>query len=115
MWSTGKSATLRPPPPQKPPSTPDGQLVTTTAVSSVAALAPGSTSTTVPLSAVAPKGAHSETDTHPPPLGDMTTVTASTVRPAWKTTHRTTAGMVHMLQTFFTLLILLMLKFCVDS
>ncbi|PNF40244.1 hypothetical protein B7P43_G07072 [Cryptotermes secundus] len=92
VWSTGKSATLRPPPPQKPPSTPDGQIVTTIAVSSVAALAPGSTSTTVPLSAVAPKGTHSDTDTHPPPLGDMTTVTASTIRPAWKTTHRTTAA-----------------------
>jgi hypothetical protein len=72
-------------------------------VSSVAAVVPGSTSTRVPLSAVAPEGSHSETDTdtHPPALGDMTTVTASTIPPAWKTTHRTTAGMVHDVTNIF--------------
>ena len=95
MWSTGKSASLRPPSPQKPPSTPDSQVVTTTASSSVATAASGSTSTRVPLSAVAPEGAHSgiDTDTHAPPLGDVTTASTSVVPPAWKTTHRTTLGM----------------------
>ncbi|XP_069693685.1 latrophilin Cirl isoform X9 [Periplaneta americana] len=97
VWSTGKSATLRPPPPQKPPSTPDGPPTTTTATSSVATSAPGSTSTRVPVPAPVPEGAPGEadTDTQPPPLpplGDTTTATASTVPPAWKTSHRTTTA-----------------------
>ncbi|XP_021940476.1 latrophilin Cirl isoform X4 [Zootermopsis nevadensis] len=94
VWSTGKSATLRPPPPQKSPSTLDGPPVTTTATSSVATQAPGSSSTRVPLPVVASEGASRQavTETQPPPLGGMTTVTASTVTLAWKTTHRTTAS-----------------------
>jgi hypothetical protein len=105
VWSTGKSATLRPPPPQKSPSTLDGPPITTTATSSIATQVPGSSSTRVPLPAVAPDGAsrQSDTDTHPPPLQDMSTVTASTVTPAWKTTHRTT-GMLHAVIYIFHLI-----------
>ena len=95
MWSTGKSATLRPPSPQKPPSPADSQVVTTTTTSSAATAAPGPTSTRVPLPAVAPEGASSDTDTdtHAPRLGDMTTASTSAIPPAWKVTHRTTIGM----------------------
>ncbi|PSN57298.1 hypothetical protein C0J52_02077 [Blattella germanica] len=94
VWSTGKSATLRPPPPQKLPSTPDGPPTTTTAASSAATPSPGSTSTRVPLPAAAPEV---EADTQPPPPlppvgADTTTSTPSTAPPAWKTTHRTTTA-----------------------
>ena len=104
MWSTGKSATLRPPSPQKPPSTPDGQVVTATTSSSAATAASGSTSTRVPLPAVAPDGAPSvDADTHAPPLGDTTTASTSAVPPAWKTSHRTTSGMANIYVVCFNI------------
>ncbi|KAJ9585473.1 hypothetical protein L9F63_002738, partial [Diploptera punctata] len=93
VWSTGKSATLRPPPPQKQPSTPDGPPLSTTATSSTGTPAPSSTTTRVPLPAAAPE-VEQETQAPPPlpplaPVSDVTLPT-STTPPMWKTTASST-------------------------